>query len=494
MNRTIFHSYLFILAPLLYQYQSFSNEISFWKLIFYSMGFLLTAIILSASIHFIVKNAYRTALLSSIIVFWFFLFDNFSKLMGERVNLSGVHKDLVPFVVWNFLYAVLIFWVVKSKKQFEKVNNYLNTLAVIFFIILITSIFFLKNKRDKNNFFDSSRLYTHVTENRFPNIYLVVLDSYAGNEALSEILHYDNSHFTNQLKKKNFLVYSGLKSNYVYTELSVSSFLNLKYHEYPVCNQEEGYSLNAAVVDSSLRLNSFYSILSDHDYVFRNLSLWPNLRNDDSNLNYQGLIDDYFKTILEMTIVKKLILEEIIVVNENRDRTRFLFERLKAEHILKPTFTYAHFLVPHKPYSFDENGSKPSLFAKVLNVADSKKYSCQAYIKQIQFINKKVLEVIESIERDDPNAVIIIQGDHGGRMLDDGMIDDIKLQTSVLCAINFGRIKSKNTSQLKTLVNVYRNIINSIFNLDYPMLPDEIYFSKSDNIYKVKKITPLLGH
>jgi hypothetical protein len=100
-----------------------------------------------------------------------------------------------------------------------------------------------------------------------------------------------------------------------------------------------------------------------------------------------------------------------------------------------------------------------------------------------------MLEVIDVIKRQDPDAVIILHGDHGGRLIDDQTLNDKQLQSSILCAIHFGSVKIRSSYRLRTLTNIYRYFINCAFDTNYPMLPDEVFFSGADDIYSVTNIT-----
>ena len=74
-----------------------------------------------------------------------------------------------------------------------------------------------------------------------------------------------------------------------------------------------------------------------------------------------------------------------------------------------PTFTFAHFLVPHPPYMFRADGSIRPYVDDI-----TQPWEGAAYGEQVQFVNDRLESVIDTIiQGSDQPPIIIVQGDHG---------------------------------------------------------------------------------
>ena len=63
----------------------------------------------------------------------------------------------------------------------------------------------------------------------YPDIYLLVLDKYTGNEVLKEHFGFDNASFEEFLRSRGFVVPRSSQANYPQTPLALASMLNLDY-------------------------------------------------------------------------------------------------------------------------------------------------------------------------------------------------------------------------------------------------------------------------
>jgi hypothetical protein len=90
----------------------------------------------------------------------------------------------------------------------------------------------------------------------------------------------------------------------------------------------------------------------------------------------------------------------------------------------EPTFTFAHLVIPHKPFVFglDDGPKNPNGRAVDGRVVDQEKYEPYAgYVDQIVFTNRAVSELVDTIlSLSATEPIILIQGDHGFR----GMCSD----------------------------------------------------------------------
>jgi len=133
------------------------------------------------------------------------------------------------------------------------------------------------------------------------------------------------------------------------------------------------------------------------------------------------LVDVSFRSTSELTnlsIGKMVLAASFVAYMEKSGDEAIRKDRLnllqRATSIIKeksvlPKFIYFHILSPHEPFVFDEDGG-PVTYENMHNWVD-KKY----YIGQLRFISRKIDELADTILQDDPNAVVLIQSDHGAR-------------------------------------------------------------------------------
>jgi hypothetical protein len=107
------------------------------------------------------------------------------------------------------------------------------------------------------------------------------------------------------------------------------------------------------------------------------------------------------------------------------------------------------------------------------------------YIEQLMFVNKKVMEVVDSIlisSEHDP--IIIVQSDHGPQ-ISQGITDEfIEARMSILNAYYLPKGGNSLLYPTITPVNTFRVIFDFYFESDFSLLPDECYFSRFSKPYR----------
>ena len=185
----------------------------------------------------VLRSPSRSALAVSILVVMFFSYGYlYQGLSGVRVGglLLGSNPILLPF--WGALAAVGIVLAVRGGSWLGGLTQGLNVVAAGLVVLNVVSIvsFQVRPNASGAQFLEQSdvqlpaRLLRHPPAHR-PDIYYIILDEYAGAEALLDDFHYDNSPFLDFLKNRGFAVPSDSLTNYPRTELSVASSLNLEY-------------------------------------------------------------------------------------------------------------------------------------------------------------------------------------------------------------------------------------------------------------------------
>lgn len=154
------------------------------------------------------------------------------------------------------------------------------------------------------------------------------------------------------------------------------------------------------------------------------------------------------------------------VPNYNKD---IIFKANQLNGFTSPTFCYIHLLLPHSPYNMDENGK--ILPQEELNHS-------KGYLKQILGLNKHLLIILDSIIQKDNNAIIILMGDHGSRILSGKSFLNESFD-NFLAYYNLQPPDGRNNSI--SPVNIFRVVFKQISTSTINLLPHKEFNSLKGN-------------
>lgn len=337
-----------------------------------------------------------------------------------------------------------------------------------------------------------------IQDKTSPDIYYIILDAYSREDYLKEFYDFDNSDFLNSLRELGFYVAQCSRSNYSQTRLSLSSALNMDYIDaFYGGTYQDPSPVNVDVyregLISYLKYSAVRNFLHDRGYkisAFETGWWWSELYGADHYLQWDnrptirrlGEGPNAFEVLFIRSTalsfitalssdIADLLLPDLDFPNkQHRDRVLFVLDSLSQIPKTDETkFVFAHIVSPHKPFVFGPYG-------EVLNWEPS---YLLGYPDQIHFLNKRVLEVIESIlELSTDPPIIILQADHGALMHvgEEGRM-------AILNAYYF---PDKNYSALyKSIspVNSFRVIFNQFFGQDFRLHEDlSLYSTYEDPI------------
>lgn len=236
-----------------------------------------------------------------------------------------------------------------------------------------------------------------------PNVYFFVFDEYARPDILKKYTGYDNTPFLRGLESRGFNVSYTSRASFPNTRVA---FANLLYYS---TIYRSVPSVPAAISRPPL-LDSFRKA---------GYTIYAKLHQ-----NYQidiDLVDVALKTktVLTAMSIEKTVEEASFIAyllqdgNEARRADALNLFHQVAELIVaktvEPKFIFVHFMLPHEPFIFDEHGG-PVAYENMHNWADT-----GFYVGQLQFASEKIGELTHAIIKNDPDAVVLIQSDHGVR-------------------------------------------------------------------------------
>ncbi len=327
----------------------------------------------------------------------------------------------------------------------------------------------------------------------WPDIYYIVLDSYARSDVLRQRYGLDNTDFLHALRQRGFYIATQSYANYSHTDYSLSSALNMGY-------VPSGQPLSPRLWLAENRVARWlkacgYEIVTFSSYwelleAFPADKKWgpPTLSAFETKLLslslFFGGVSFAALAGLESRLpcyTAKIYLETVYVL-ENLSRHRVLSPSAPR----RPRFVFAHIWSPHPPFVFDEQGryvpqwpAEPTFRA--------------GYPAAIKFLSRRLIKAIDDIFTHSPHPpVIIVQGDHGSRELYMASQGEIARWEDVYPILNAYFIPGGGAKHLWphiTPVNSFRVVFKHCLGAKGAYLPEMCFFIDKDKIVRLP--TPL---
>lgn len=449
----------------------------------------------------------RAGVLTSVLAFLLLSYGHFANaLESVRFHLAGralgANSLLLPF--WIGFGIVATWFLVRTRRPVDGLSGVLNVMAFSAVGLCLVQIGTAESRRAMRPALPEPM---HVEApagaqagRQRPDVVYVILDRYASDRILREVYDYDNSAFGDALRERGFYVATDSVANYPRTAHSIASSFNMTYLD----------DVARAVGPASTDWTPLYGMMEDYavwhflkgqGYDFVHIGSWftPTWsnRNADRNVNFGHLVEfprQLYKNSLFFPIGKRLNLYDDRV--EQWGRVPYELERLKeVGGQSTPTFVFAHILVPHRPYVFDQDGRYLSR-----EEADHRPLKLN-YVNQVKYINGQVLKVLDVLLARPNPPVILIQADEGPfptrfqknvRKFDWTQATQAELREKMEILNTFYLPGVKNPPLYPSIspVNSFRVVFNTYFGTNLPLLPDEHFvFRDESHLYDFSNVT-----
>lgn len=479
-RKLIIHPFLFAVLPVVFLYRNNIDLVQIIDLVFpliINLG--LVAIPLSIFLRFS-KNRQQAAIESTIFIFGFSTYGK---------SMFVLHNPRYVFILYGLIFILFTWLNYRKSKYHSQIAEFLNIFSIVLFIISMTNIFPHWLKKDPP-LEPPSIIETDIPSN-LPDIYYIILDGYGGSEFLSEIYNFDNTQFISMLEQKGFYVVDNSLSNYYRTVLSLNSTLNIQYLE------------NDFDWDTNLRGTNNNYVNEQFKYFGYNIYT---IHNDTDTTEWAGarILRDvtyntaFFRLYISTTAV--VLFWPSISYEIHRYQLLDYFDTIESTVEKEgPKFIFAHLVSPHPPFVFGKNGNSVVHNIPYSNFDGSAlghpviKYQTQ-YIEQVQFINLKISQIIDSIfEHSLITPIIILQGDHGpGSMFDLLSFENNQCfyeRFSILNAFYFPDGNYENLYDGISSVNTFRVILSQYYGISYDLLEDRAYYLEFPNHNEIYDVT-----
>jgi hypothetical protein len=430
----------------------------------------------------------KAALLTDLILLPALFFGPARYLLQKISFIEPVTRYRYLLILFPFVIIFIAIKIIKSDRQFIRSNQLLCSFGFLIVIIELLKIGYHPFSNNKWNAYISPREKIAAPANlpaQLPNVYYLLFDMHTGSESLEKYWNYEDTVLINHLTSKGFCVLKNARSNYNYTLYSLASTFNMQH-----LNELPKYKSNITT-----RINSLGSVIRDNSVA----ELFQSIGYDIINLSpfdiglQQRFYTRYYtfslgKYLWDKTLPGKICTELLWNAKELNEKISNLFSFQDRDNAVcsmkvfsklnelnktlavnkKPSFIYAHFLLPHYPYHYNRKGEWRSIENDRIDDKDS-------YLDQLIYTDELIKKITDSILINSViPPVIIIQGDHGFNMLKGA--DKIKEANSILNAYYFPGGCKKEVYETITPVNTFRVLFNSAFHFQFKLQEDKSFY------------------
>lgn len=446
---------------------------------------LALAGILFGMFYRLLRDPHRAALTSAALLFLFFTYGQvYSAFEGGTVLGIGLFRHRILFPLFCVVGGLLVFWIGRKVRHAESLTYPLNLVSVFLLIYpsftIISSL--VRQSISDASSQDPSAIAGDGANAGTPDVYYIILDGYGRQDVLEREYGFDNREFITGLQARGFYVAECSQSNYAHTVYSLPSSLNydyldalgatddaerislLKHGAVRAAFEARGYSIVAFPTGWSMTEWTDADIYPDYGKSFTTLTEFETLFLDTTLLR---IATDYDRLNSKITPYSEA----------RRLRVLSMIETLKEIPSREGKyFVFAHFVVPHPPFSFGADGE----WLEINVDSASHEEIADAYINQVIYINREVLQIIDVLQRDsDVPPVIIVQGDHGPPP---DLTNDPNVRMPILNAYHLPGVEAAE-ALYPTIspVNSFRVVLNRYFESELPLLEDRSYFAPNQD-------------
>ena len=442
------HPLLFAFFPIIAVYSVNIGLIQLEQFILPTLLIVGSALLFFLCLKYILKNGKKAALIVSLAFIIFFSFGHVYNMLNQvSIGDTDLGSNSILLPIFAILFGIGSFLIIKTKRTLDNATSTVNIISVVFIFVVIITIgietfgcdecliqqnitnidFFSDERVDFSSYFEDHS-FSISESNSLPNVYYIILDGYPRNDVLKKHLNFDNSEFTNFLNQRGFHVAENSHANYTLSSTSIPSTMNMNYVNFladEIGEDSRNYNLLIGKDFGLYADNQVMKSFKSMGYKVAKIGSVPMHLHEiplaDFSPCYKTvhLMDNRLLDAVGSTSMVGYFIERW---SEDLQRQIILcaFEELPkiSGYYEEPVFVWSHIMIPHFPLIFGPNG-EPITPGKSLLAMNHPEYTDSGwdvktqFIQQLQFTNKKSMELINKILENEEQSVIIIQSDHG---------------------------------------------------------------------------------
>src|SRR5687767_8071535 len=208
--------FFFLLFPVFFVLHGFTENFFFVSVksaLFLAFIYIISSAVLAAIFYLLLRKWQHSAVMAVFVMAFHFFFGFIHDFI--KYNLGNTVLVKYSFLLAIFLLVtIILFFVLKKRKQLNRLTLYLNVLFIVLIMIDIFSLGIKTFNYRKNIVQQLPSGMKNCPHCPKPDIYIILLDGYAGASQLKDIFSYNNSPFFDSLSKRGFTTIPYSNSNY----------------------------------------------------------------------------------------------------------------------------------------------------------------------------------------------------------------------------------------------------------------------------------------
>jgi hypothetical protein len=462
------------------------------------------ALVLFVVFSFLLHDRSRAGIATTILVL---LFGSFGHLADYVEAGAGTIEETGLLIAWG-LFGVTAILLVRGIKRPERATRSLNLVSAVLvgmnILPVVPALAQSGPVATARWDVDPASLHEHAT-GPARDVYYLIFDRYAGAQTLTDLYGVDNTPFLDALRSKGFTVVDNALANYPQTTHSLASSLNMTYLDDLAQNvgldSSDWGPLYHSFPDPAV-VRAFRSM----GYRYEHVGSWWQVTWDDPTADHNFIFGGppefgqvFLDTTLLPTISRRLGIVSGDFERQAYERIGFQVDSLRTiAQEPGPTFTFAHFLLPHPPYVFHADGSYAP-------PGDGRPVE-QAYLEQLSYCNTVIQSIVDMLQsQPGPEPIIVVQSDEGPHPPE---LDDVHVLTipwsqasdtelgrklRILNAYYLPGLKRDPVYPDITPVNSFRMILDRYYGAALPLLPDRTFiYTDYGHPYRFDDVTSRL--
>jgi len=384
------------------------------------VGVVLVTVLLGVTGNLIHHFASRKQRGGVVVVIWFalvallFSYSTFSALTNELFDRTAI--AIPAMAVWLVVVAAVAAFIFRYRKS-QKLQVASMTFGVVVGGIavaqfLVTVATYESPPRELE--VAAERAFV-AGPPRLPglNVYYIILDAYGGKRGVQQATGFDNADFYARMAAYGFTDVSNEKSNYMRTVHTLGGIFAM---DYPQTDDPHSWKYTRGLYPDLFqgeRPPALVRRLSAAGYIsWHSATTWGGCSHKFlrciGDTDFLGA-DYVTQAFLSPTPFGQPLM---YMVGERDNAFSSITSRLPG--LLAEghgNFIFAHHMAPHPPFLMDSHCMPRDVRVDNWNGWDPGEE--QAYVDSIKCVNSQVERLVEVITRLNPNALIVLQGDHG---------------------------------------------------------------------------------
>lgn len=394
--------------PAIFLYASNSNEADFSEILLPAAAFAVTAILLFGISFLLTRHTAKSAIIAILFVL---LLENYAAVESAvKAVFPGLrYWHILPILLFLFLNIAIAI----VKWMPSDLSGIVTTVACVVFgaLIVVNGVIAIPGEINKSNArrleqeqqqAEEAEKESEADADALPNVYLLIFDEFAGFNQIRDFYGYENEDLINFLEEHNFTISYDSQNPSTMTTTVTTNLVNL---EYIVDNstpdaEKEVYRHNGYLFDLMEEYGYTVRKVSDRSFFGTPDVEVTEIKDQAVTISGETLEDIFWAK----TAVYPFAAPEVSV---NYPTIEYMSDPNNIPENM--TFTLFYLVSPHTPFFYDENGN--------INLQEHWRdwEDPRYYLGQYKYVSALMIEVLENLVENDPDALIMTMSDHGAR-------------------------------------------------------------------------------